>query len=1106
MLPQLRNRLKPEPRPRVHRPAHHSARVWRLALKVAAESLIGVLVLLIAAVFVLDRADMRFPLVAEYMAERLSATLGPNRLQIGSVSFAFARDDRFAGVTIYEVQLLDAQGAILLAVPKVEVKFTLLDLLRGDIRPRNVVFSQVEALLTRDRAGIVRLALGQGAQPVAAPAGQAGGNLTGIVEGTEFLSAVPELSRLAEVSIRDARVRYFDELAGRNWLVRGAELVLQNRPGGYWASLEGHLDQNGGAGTELNVTAAYEREAGTSSIRMQFSNAAPRDLADEFAALGWMRLLDAPVSGQLRLDITAENALATLAGEIEIGAGNIVQKDAEPVPFRAASVAFDYDPARTLFRVSALRLDSAAMALEGDGIVDVEFAGPTEIRALIGQLDLRDIVVDPPGVFAVPIRLADGRAALKVSLEEFAVTIGELSGFDAERRVAVSGTVRPEGGKWTYAIDLAAAGFDRAGLLEFWPLDAAPKARIWVSENIREGRIASIAGGIRSTTMRPKFMLQFGFAGVRSRFLKFMPDGEQVSGYGTLNEKSFEINIVEGFVNVSDKGRVSAAGTRVEFPDYKTRPAPTLVALVAQGEFPAVFDLIERAPLSLLSKAGLDPQGISGAALVRANLSFPATKGLTVAEVTAEAVAELSGVATGTLLPGRQLAAELLLFSAKDGAMSLAGTARLDDLPVRFEWTRAYGPGSEPGSHLQGRLPLNAETLAGLGLHLPTGSVKGEAQGIIEVDLQAGAAPRFTLTADIGPLGLSVASLGWTKAAGREGTAIVLGRLTTPPSIEAVSIEAPGLSASGSVDLADGRIRGARFDRLQLNNWLDSPVSYNNGMVRISGGNIDLRRQALGGRSGNGGRVELENTRIAVTDTIALAAASGSLVTAGTIEGRIVGRVNGGAAVEAALAAASDGQSIVVTGADAGAILRDAGLFRNALGGDLRLTMVQTGGPGVYRGAFVIHNLRVKDAPVLAALLSAASIIGFLEQLDGKGLAFITVSGAFTMADGVITLSRAKAVGASIGLSLEGRFRPADGQFDMNGVISPLYAINGIFEKIPLIGRLLGGKDGEGLIGFNYTLRGSASAPKISVNPLSILTPGALREILAPRREPVPGQ
>jgi hypothetical protein len=40
----------------------------------------------------------------------------------------------------------------------------------------------------------------------------------------------------------------------------------------------------------------------------------------------------------------------------------------------------------------------------------------------------------------------------------------------------------------------------------------------------------------------------------------------------------------------------------------------------------------------------------------------------------------------------------------------------------------------------------------------------------------------------------------------------------------------------------------------------------------------------------------------------------------------------------------------------------------------------------------------------------------------------------------------------------------------------------------------------EGLFGFNYRMTGAADDPRVSVNPLSILTPGMFREIF--RSEP----
>ena len=62
----------------------------------------------------------------------------------------------------------------------------------------------------------------------------------------------------------------------------------------------------------------------------------------------------------------------------------------------------------------------------------------------------------------------------------------------------------------------------------------------------------------------------------------------------------------------------------------------------------------------------------------------------------------------------------------------------------------------------------------------------------------------------------------------------------------------------------------------------------------------------------------------------------------------------------------------------------------------------------------------------------------------------------------------------------------------MQGVLSPIYMLNGIGSIFT--------RKGEGLVGFNFTLKGPAEAPRVGVNPLSLLTPGMFREIF--RRPP----
>lgn len=183
--------------------------------------------------------------------------------------------------------------------------------------------------------------------------------------------------------------------------------------------------------------------------------------------------------------------------------------------------------------------------------------------------------------------------------------------------------------------------------------------------------------------------------------------------------------------------------------------------------------------------------------------------------------------------------------------------------------------------------------------------------------------------------------------------------------------------------------------------------------------------------------------------------------------------------------------AVKVDAEDGGAVLASSGLFAGASGGRLSLSLSPVGARS-YEGSAVIHELRVTKAPVLASMLSAASVIGLLEQLNGEGISFREVNAAFRLTPQGLSLTRGEAIGASMGVTMTGNYHPDQGTIDMQGVISPLYIVNAIGQ--------LFSRPGEGLFGFTYAMTGSKSAPKVTINPLSILTPGRFREIF--RRDP----
>jgi hypothetical protein len=134
----------------------------------------------------------------------------------------------------------------------------------------------------------------------------------------------------------------------------------------------------------------------------------------------------------------------------------------------------------------------------------------------------------------------------------------------------------------------------------------------------------------------------------------------------------------------------------------------------------------------------------------------------------------------------------------------------------------------------------------------------------------------------------------------------------------------------------------------------------------------------------------------------------------------------------------------------------------------------------------------------MASLLNSISVVGLLQQMEDEGIHFEDVTGSGKIRRNGIQIDRLSATGASMGLTVRGWYDPNAKTVDFEGVITPIYMVNGAFRVI--LGKLFGRDKGEGLFGFTYTIKGNADAPKVSVNPLSILTPGVFREIF--RRDP----
>lgn len=212
--------------------------------------------------------------------------------------------------------------------------------------------------------------------------------------------------------------------------------------------------------------------------------------------------------------------------------------------------------------------------------------------------------------------------------------------------------------------------------------------------------------------------------------------------------------------------------------------------------------------------------------------------------------------------------------------------------------------------------------------------------------------------------------------------------------------------------------------------------------------------------------------------------------------GNLYGKFRGGNFIVMSLKNLGERSILLAESDNAGAIINALNISRNITGGHLNIesTLGKSDGSTVAQGVIKISNFTAIRTPLLGKILTLASL-GFEDLLNNQGISFRKFEAPFTMVSGIITVANAKSSGSSIGITAEGTVDTTSNEVDLKGVIVPAYYVNNIIGKIPFVGKIIIGKENEGILATKYSIKGSYDNAKVSVNSLSILTPGFLRNI-----------
>ncbi|GAA6177948.1 YhdP family protein [Sulfitobacter pacificus] len=1061
---------------------------WVLGLVTVAVLAVG------GVVMYLKSNAVTAPIWARTMIEaRIAEALPQARVSFGEMAFLMDEGWR-PRVRLRNVAVTAVTGEELIRFHEFKATFSTRQLLKGQPRPKDIALSGIVARLRRDRDGRVSVQTGLsgfGAERQAA-------TLPELIGQVDDVLLSPALSPLRGVDLRALTLRFEDARSGRVWTMDGGRLQL-GRDGDTLRINADLAVLTGGTGV-ATLAANYTSRIGETAAEfgVTFDGVGAQDIAVQDPALAWLGVLRAPISGSVRAGLNDAGRFTPWAATLQIGAGAVQPNEGtEPVPFDGARSYFSYDPDEKLLTFDELSVRSQWITGQASGTAVLgldETSGA--LSDLIWQIRLSGLQANPGDLYETPVALAGVDLDLRLELNPFRVTLGRAQISDQGKTALVDGSVLAGEDGWHVALDAQMDGLEPERLLALWPQRAAKGTRKWLVENLRSGALSNIDLAVRRTpNTTPRTFLAFDYTDATVRFSKTLPLVTEGRGHVSLADRRLVVSLDTGKLTPPQGGTIGLTGSSFIIPDILAKDGtPAVVRLDASSNIEAALSLLNMPPLSVMDKAKLPVKLAEGRATVTGTLALSLKRG-TKPKVSYHVQGDLLDMRSKVLVKDRTITAPKLVLFAQNEGFSLTGKGQMDGVPFDAVLKQPVGPDAAPGI-LSGTIALTPRALETFGVKLPEGSVSGRGVGEIEVTLKRGTSPKLRLRSNLVGLGVAVPQVSWRKAASQSGALAVDVTLSPVPAVERLEVSGPGLSAAGAVQFnSDRTLERVRFDRLKVGNWLDVPldlVGRGAGrpvQVALRGGSLDLRRAAFGSAPPDPAALPMivALDRLQITDTISLTGLQGQFDTRRGLDGGFKALLNGDAPVEGRVIPQSGRSAVRLISSDAGRVLRAAGLLKQVVGGSLSLVLLPVGSGGAFDGKLEIGGVAIKDAPGIAALLNAVSVVGLVNELNGDGIYFEDVEGSFRLTPNRLTLTEASAVGASMGLSMDGTYALDTGQIAMQGVISPVYLLNGIGSLFT--------RKGEGLIGFNYTLSGAAKDPKVGVNPLSALTPAMFREI-----------
>jgi hypothetical protein len=1003
------------------------------------------------------------PIDLGWLSDRARAALvdntGPVRVSFDGVVLAwegfskgvdYPLDFRVSGIAI-----TDPAGRQIVAAPSAHLTVSLAGLVMGRFVPRTIEVDHAQIEVTRDPGGAINVGLPADSN---GPADAGSFDLRQIGEqlshpaGTDHVRSHGLLDQIRRAHFRDTEATITDRGSGLQVRTSGMDIELvRMRTGHITGTIRAPLAVGGqrtDLAAELNFTPGVE-----TSVDMRVSAFNPAALAP---AVPFLAGVNVPVSGSAAMTLDATFKPRHMRAEAEFGEGKLD------------------------VGTGSFPLLHGSAALSGS---------PTEVTIRKAHFELA--------------RGADGNPE--------AVDLGGDIRHVSDRLVA----------NLTARIDRV----DVADLPRLWPSGLGDGARSWVIPHVTAGLAThgAIAVVVEADDSLRDLALTKASAdldvtnGVFT-WLDDMPPVEHADAHLHLvDPDTLDIKVAAGRQRIRPGGAdMLIRDGRIRITGLSAQKQTMVIRTQVDGPILSTLALLKEPRLHLLSAHPIELKVDSGELSATLDFKFPLVNKLSIDDVQINVEGRLKQARVLDIAGGHVFDDGAIDLRVDKEGLALKGRGSFAAVPVTLDGTIDFSAGS--AEQVVQKIVLtgqpDAAQLDAAGLH-----ITDVVRGIIPVNAvlteRRNGEGSLTINGDLTKATLTVDLLAWNKPPGNTATiaATLLmshGQLT---NIDRINVQGDGVLLTGSANVGDGQIRSVQVDSVRLGRTdgrgairltANQPIA-----VVLQGGQIDLSAKLTEKTPGDRANAPPATTPPWTLDArfdraiLANGENAGNLLVRATGDGGTIGsldllgstRADAGFAVK--IGRDTGKRHLHVDAKDAGAFLRGLDAVRAMQSGQLTIDadFASRSGYSPLAGTAVIDDVIVRNSPMLGKLLQAITLYGLVDALRGPGMGFSHVVVPFQY-DGVnLNIDQAHANNPSLGLTAKGWIGLSSGQTAISGTIVPAYFFNSMLGQLPLVGRLFSPETGGGVFAARFVLKGSADDPSVSVNAISALTPGFLREI-----------